>query len=56
MEAAGTSISNFASEVATKVKEAGDESDKTKQEVFELTEEMKKATIETMNWASAWQE
>jgi hypothetical protein len=54
MKAAGTTMSTFAGEVATKVKEAGKESDKTKQEVFDLTEEMKKATTETMNWASAW--
>jgi hypothetical protein len=54
MKAAGTSMSTFAGKVADEVKRAGNESDKTKQEVFDLTEEMKKATTETMNWASSW--
>jgi hypothetical protein len=54
MKAAGTTMSTFAGEVATKVKEAGKESDKTKRKVFNLTEKMKEATTETMNWASSW--
>jgi len=54
MKAAGSSMSTFAGEVATKVEKAGEESGKTKDAVFDLTEEMKKATTETMNWADAW--